>query len=852
MASSATCYGPATGLGLVGATVMTGSGSSPGILAGTNAGIVSQCYAAGAVAGTSPEFAGGLIGCNEALGSVSQCYAVVIVGNPDRGLGYAAGGLVGENLGDIAQCYATGLVAGDYAGGLVGCNNEGTISQCYADAAVTGGEVSQGLVAEDWGDVTSCYWNAEASGLGESTVGVGLTTAQMKQQASFAGWDFASTWGIVEGASYPYLLWAPPPFQLWVSVRGPGTATAVPAAGPYAPGTVVTVQATPTAGGFAQFARWLGVVSDPAAAETTTSIVGHTSLVAVFRVARAIGSIEELQRIGYDPAYPLDGRYWLTQDIDATATADWNDAGTDDDVLEGFLPIGTGAEPFTGSFDGAGHVIYGLTINRPDWSYVGLFGRMGEEASVTGVGLAGGAVTGGSGGGLAGANAGMVAQCYATGPVMGDHRVGGLIGRNCGTVSQCYASGSVTGDSDTGGLIGGNDGGTVTQCYATGSVTGDWATGGLIGDNGGTVSQCYASGPVGGGDYVGGLIGRNSGTVTQCYATGAVDGGTGGWDDWGDEEWESGEVGGLIGYGYGWSTVTSSYWDLDTTGQWESAGGEGLESWQMREQDSFVGWDFGGGWRIAADRNDGYPYLFGVSREMPEFDWPDPELLEHGSALGPDQLNATASVPGTFVYQPAAGTVLTPPGEHTLRAIFVPADGTNWATVTAEVVVEVVDTLPPECLEKSPESGAVGPDEPLGLVFSEPVFPEAGLVVIRRLADGCVFESIAVESKGSLTVDGASVMIGHGRLVVGESYGIEVDATAFVDIMGRPFAGIGAGEWTLTATEWEVCFEAGPHGSLSGQTTQACQAVPDASLPWATTASSSINGATARETTRGR
>ncbi len=73
-----------------------------------------------------------------------------------------------------------------------------------------------------------------------------------------------------------------------------------------------------------------------------------------------ISTIEELQLIGNDPDYPLDGNYILTQDIDASDTVNWNDGA-------GFNPIGAyEPEPaFTGVFNGQGYVVTDLYINRP-------------------------------------------------------------------------------------------------------------------------------------------------------------------------------------------------------------------------------------------------------------------------------------------------------------------------------------------------------------------------------------------------------------------------------------------------------------------------------------------------------
>ncbi len=56
--------------------------------------------------------------------------------------------------------------------------------------------------------------------------------------------------------------------------------------------------------------------------------------------------------------------------------------------------------------------------------------------------------------------------------------------------------------------------------------------------------------------------------------------------------------------------------------------------------------------------------------------WVPPAPIPYGTALSGTQLNATASVPGTFVYTPAAGTVLTA-GTQALAVTFTPTDTTE-------------------------------------------------------------------------------------------------------------------------------------------------------------------------------
>ena len=65
--------------------------------------------------------------------------------------------------------------------------------------------------------------------------------------------------------------------------------------------------------------------------------------------------------------------------------------------------------------------------------------------------------------------------------------------------------------------------------------------------------------------------------------------------------------------------------------------------------------------------------------------------IAYGTALSATQLNATASVPGTFVYTPAAGTVLNA-GTQTLHVDFIPTDS-NYTTVSRDVQISVLNVL---------------------------------------------------------------------------------------------------------------------------------------------------------------
>ena len=327
-----------------------------------------------------------------------------------------------------------------------------------------------------------------------------------------------------------------------------------------------------------------------------------------------IATLDDLNRIGRDGAYPLNGTYVLTGNIDASATASWNGG-------QGFEPIGTQATPFTGAFDGQGFVIRGLTIRRPGLLHVGLFGYIGTAGDVRNLGLEGGTVEGGTtasgkaaAGFLAGYNAGSVTGCYATGTVSGKDAAGGLVGWNTGGILDSYATGTVTSSDYSGGVAGYNEG-TISGSYATGTATSSSSSascsGGVAGVNAGTISGSYATGTATSSSssssysYSGGVAGYNTGTISGCYAAGRVIASS----PYNDYI----RMGGLAGEGSG--GFTNCYWDIETTRQAYAigdsqspiSGASGLTSAAMRQQASFETWDFSTVWGIQEGAS--YPYL---------------------------------------------------------------------------------------------------------------------------------------------------------------------------------------------------------------------------------------------------
>ncbi len=168
------------------------------------------------VAGAGAENLGVLAGRNYG-GEVFRCYATGRLSAGPRSL--ALGGLIGRNSGPVTDCYArTDLSCGEKSsrlGGLVG-NNGGTLKHSYATGAVVtpdpngtcGGLLGTPEKTVFIGMITSCYFRALPEGGGPNNgLGTALTDTRMKQQGSFAGWDFKNTWMICEGKDYPRLRW---------------------------------------------------------------------------------------------------------------------------------------------------------------------------------------------------------------------------------------------------------------------------------------------------------------------------------------------------------------------------------------------------------------------------------------------------------------------------------------------------------------------------------------------------------------------------------------------------------------------------------------------------------------------
>ncbi len=198
----------------------------------TGGGSIENISVEGTVSSVS-SVCGGLVGENGALNSsVKQCFVIGAV----SGVGFI-GGLIGRNSGvgfQVLDSYALCSVisGGFYAGGLIGyASISGTVSadRCYATGNISASNYDGGLIGGNQGGTTftNCFWDVNTTtqsasfGQGSNPGGTGKTTAEMYQQATFTGWDFATVWQIDEGVSYPELQWAAEPIPPGPCVETP-------------------------------------------------------------------------------------------------------------------------------------------------------------------------------------------------------------------------------------------------------------------------------------------------------------------------------------------------------------------------------------------------------------------------------------------------------------------------------------------------------------------------------------------------------------------------------------------------------------------------------------------------------
>ena len=559
-------------------STVEGSGSVGGLVGHNLRGTITNSCATGTVLGSGPNI-GGLVGHNE-QGTIRNSYATDSV----SGFGSDIGGLVGFNdRATIENSYATGDVKGDDSssnvGGLVGQNGgtnlvDSEIENSYATGSVSGGGSGVGGLV-GWnntdfrGMITDSYWLRGSASSGGTGVDASTSKTAVELISPMAGEGIYSSWSADDwdfGTSNQFPI---------IRNSGSDVLTNLP---------LCTLDIPNADEDDVKHAMDIDKDNDnlievcdlEGLDEMRYQLDGMGYKTTDSEMVAAITAGCPTTCTGFELTRSLD---FMASDSyrPATNEATWTTGG-------GWQPIeedipGSVDIPFNATFDGNGHTISKLMINRATLadSRIGLFSETGTSAEITNLGLLGVNIKGHIfTGSLVGQNLGNIANSYATGAVSGSdsNSRGGLAGGNLGTITNSYAMVSVSAPSlsnagSRGGLVGANfNGGSITNSYATGTVGEPGIhRGGLVGWNfsDGSITNSYATGRViaGSDSSIGGLAGRNDGNlIKDSYWLGGSAGSagtfvdtdtskttveltsptraTGIYSDWGPDDWDFG------------------------------------------------------------------------------------------------------------------------------------------------------------------------------------------------------------------------------------------------------------------------------------------------------------------------
>jgi hypothetical protein len=300
-------------LGLSGATITASADNGIGALVGwTFAGTIQNCYVTGCSV-TGYSYVGGLVGCISSSLIIDQCYT-------SGGSVYGhdgIGGIVGVNQGgSISNCYSNTALTTSYGnmGGVIGWQTTGSITNSYFSGTIGAGSYIGGVLGNNGGGtITSSYWDKTIFSTDNGS-GSGKTTAEMKTQSTYTGWDFTTTpiWHInaSDNGGYPHLAW-----QI-IPILVPAINSFSPASG--AVGSSVTISGTFFNTTAANNAVYFGATKATVTSASATSLTVTVPAGASFQNI----SVTDLSTglMGYS-AKPFITTYTSSNTIDANAFA---------------------------------------------------------------------------------------------------------------------------------------------------------------------------------------------------------------------------------------------------------------------------------------------------------------------------------------------------------------------------------------------------------------------------------------------------------------------------------------------------------------------------------------------------
>ena len=520
----------------------------------------------------------------------------------------------------------------------------------------------------------------------------------------------------------------------------------------------------------------------------------------------------------------LTAHYKQTADIDISSYPNWSKIGT----------TTTAGTNFTGTYDGDGHKITGLSITSTSSTGNGLFGVVGSGGVVKNLGVSGTINSSHHWSGLlVGYNyGGTVQNCSSSGSVTSSvNNEGGLIGYSSGTITKSYTSASVNATGSSSANIGGFVGGTgtassnISECYATGNVTnsstntlGGLATGGFIGMAVASISNCYSTGNVtcSSGAYAGGFIGKTGAsgsithTYTNCYSTGLVT--------------CLSSPGGFLGWFLS-ASVSGNHYNTQTSGTSNTIGGvqsgstapssgiDGHTTVDMKTATTFSSWS-SSYWYIVTGSYPklvmefGTPTVTGIS--------PTSGLITGGTSVTITGTNLTGTNSIMFGGNAASGftvnsatqiTASSPSGSvGTIHVTVTTPGGTSATGATDQFTYIIVPTISTQAVSNIGSTNAIGNGNITDLGNPNPT---AYGICWGTSSNPTTLNSIV--DKGAATVIGAftAQLTGltpgatyHARAYAtnsaGTSYG---DDVTFITLTAGTFTGATNSDWA-TATNW--------------------------------------------------
>jgi hypothetical protein len=575
----------------VNASYVNGDNAAGGLVGCNYYGTISNSYFSGTVTGVNG--VGGLMGFNyndnekEANATINNSYSTgMVTGNTIVGglVGYnykgmitesnststvtgagEVGGLVGESDGIISHSYSTGTVTGtSYVGGMVGYLS-GTIISSHSTSTVTGTNYVGGLVGRLYHSSNKII-NSYSTGTvaGDNHVGgfVGFSEGTISNSYSIGTVTGIEYTGGFSGLTSPLNGYIKNSYYD-IETSGQSNASGHKDnyyAYPLAQGrTTAYMQSEEFAdelnfiAGLSSMNAWVYSAGKyPVLSDKIADVISIDNFATSGNGTEANPYIistkkqlENFSRLVNGETSFQDKIVKLGTNIILNDTANWQNWASSPPTNI-WTPIGINSNcKFNGTFDGNGYVISGVYNNN------GLFGY--SIGAIKNLGVTASYINGNSEvSGLITNNYGTISNSYFNGIVSSsDRNIGGLAGRNYGIISNSYSMAYVKGEYTVGGLVGINDG-PIVNCYFAGKITGMGSPGGPI------------EGP-----------------------------------------------GGIAGIG---SEITNSYYDKETSGQNYGVGNYvgldyGKTTAEMKQKETFDGWDFDNIWGISDAINNGYPYL---------------------------------------------------------------------------------------------------------------------------------------------------------------------------------------------------------------------------------------------------